>query len=98
MSELRFYTAQDYINYDFDDNFGFFVSELTGHMESIERVDPGESMNIDFPQLVAEKITELFKSYDCLIINTEEERLYGEINGERFYIKDGYHEDPEHKY
>lgn len=96
--ELRFTSAQDYLNYDFDDNYGFFAAEMTAYMDSIERVDPGESMNIDFPHLVVLKIHELFKTYDTLIINPDEERLYGEIHGERFYLKDGYHEDPNHPY
>ena len=67
-------------------------------MNSIERVDPAASMVIDFTQIFANTIFELFKSYDSLIINTEEEKLYGVIHGERFYLKDGYHEDPDHKY
>ena len=76
MSELVFPTAQDYLNYDFDDNFCFFAEELKAFMESIEKVDPGASMFIDFEQKFAEIIFELYDRYDALIINVEEERFY----------------------
>lgn len=92
--EIRFTNAQDYWNYDFDDNFGFFAKEIKKHVEGVERAEPGGAMHIDFDSLIFKKIKRLFKYYDCLIISPEEEKLYGEINGERFYIKDGYHEDP----
>ena len=98
MSELKFTSAQEYLDYDFDDNYGFFAAELTKYMESIERIDPGESMNLDFTQLFADKIKGLFKTYDCLIINTEEEKLFGEIKGKRVFLKNGYQEDPDHSY
>lgn len=79
MSEIRLNTAQNYINYDFDDNYGFFANEIKKHVESVERVEPGGSMHIDFDSLIFKKIKRLFNYYDCLIINPEEEKLYGSV-------------------
>lgn len=89
--EYRFTSAQDYINYDFDDNFGFFHAEVLEFIESIEKIDQGAF--IDCPQKITELIKDLFRIYDALIINEEEEKLFGEINGQRFLVKEGIHEE-----
>lgn len=89
MPELKFTSAQDYLNYDFDDNFCFFYEEQKEFMESIKRIDPDQVIFIDFEQKFADIIFDLFKRYDALIIDTDQEKLFGEINGERFFLKDG---------
>lgn len=89
--EHRFTSAQDYFNYDFDDSFCFFYKEMVEYIESIEKIDPAPI--IDCPQKIADLVKDLLKIYDVLIINLEEERLYGEINGERFLVKEGMHEE-----
>ena len=93
MSELKFTSAQDYLNYDFDDGFCFFYEEQKAFMESIKRIDPDQVIFIDFEQKFADIIFDLYKRYDALIIDTDQEKLFGEINGERFFLKEGIQEE-----
>lgn len=92
MPELKFTCAQDYLNYDFDDGFCFFIEEQLAFMESIKRIDPDQVIFIDFEQKFADIIFDLYKRYDALIIDTDQEKLFGEINGEKFFLKEGVHE------
>ena len=91
MKEIKFYTVQEYYNYDFDDNFCFFYGEILEYINSIEKIDSAPF--IDVPQKIASILTGLFKTYDCLIINPDEERLYGEIGGVRYLVREGAREE-----
>lgn len=92
-NELKFSSAQDYLNYDFDDNFCFFYKELEAYLKSIQKIDPEEGPLVDFEKKFSKIIYDLFMTYDVLVIDQEEEKLYGEIKGVRFFIRDGIHEE-----
>ena len=93
MKELKFTSPEQYLSYDFDDNFLFFYDELEGIAKSIDIIDPDYAPLIDFEKEFSKFIFDLFKIYDCLVLIPDEETLYGEIGGKRFFIREGKREE-----
>lgn len=83
MRELKFYSSEDYLDYDFDDSYCFFYLELK---EYGEKAFPDPSL-VDYEKKFKRIIADLYKIYDALILIPDEEILYGLIGQTRFLIR-----------
>jgi hypothetical protein len=93
LKEIIFRTPQEYLNYDFDDNFCFYFDELQAIAQSVKIIDPDSAPMTNFDQEFGKIIHGLFQIYECLILQPDEEKLFGEINGVRFFIRESKREE-----
>jgi hypothetical protein len=82
--EHIFKNYKEYLLFDHEDSWGFFIQELNKFGRIIERVDPG---NVDYRSKFVEIIKQLFEVYEALIIDIDEQTLWGSIGKNRYLIK-----------
>lgn len=85
MNELIFNSPKEYLNYDFDDSWGFFIVELEAY--GLKRSDVEDPSMVDYSGKFRSIIKGLFKIYEQLIIVPDQEELLGVIGNTKILIK-----------